>query len=225
MNEFNYYLIPGMGANHRIYEKFKLENGNVHFLNWMDHRKSETLKDLAVIMAERINTKNNIIIGSSMGGMMAVELSHIVKPVATILISAPTKRDQFPAILKLVNGLKIHRLTSVKSISKLYKLADTFMDFKSEEQRDMFYEMLNELPPEFIHFSVRAVLEWQNQIGPSGKHIQIIGSEDRLFKPTKMYRPIVLQGGGHFSAFDRGDQISEIINEYVRKEIIEKRNE
>jgi pimeloyl-ACP methyl ester carboxylesterase len=194
-------------------------------LDWVDHRKSTTLKDLAVIMAERINTSNNIIIGSSMGGMMAVELSHIVKPVSTILISAPTKKGQFPAVLKLIEKLKIHRLTSVNTIPKLYKLANTFMDFKNEEQKEMFFEMLNSLPPEFIHFSVRAVLEWQNQIGPSGKHIQIIGSEDRLFNPSKMYRPIVLQGGGHFSAFDRGEQISEIINEYVRKEIIEKRNE
>jgi pimeloyl-ACP methyl ester carboxylesterase len=225
MNEFNYYLIPGMGANHRIYEKFKLENGRVHYLDWVDHRKSTTLKDLALIMAERVNTSNNIIIGSSMGGMMAVELSHIVKPVSTILISAPTKKGQFPAVLKLIEKLKIHRLTSVNTIPKLYKLANTFMDFKNEEQKEMFFEMLNSLPPEFIHFSVRAVLEWQNQIGPSGKHIQIIGSEDRLFNPSKMYRPIVLQGGGHFSAFDRGEQISEIINEYVRKEIIEKRNE
>jgi pimeloyl-ACP methyl ester carboxylesterase len=225
MNEFNYYLIPGMGANHRIYEKFKLENGRVHYLDWVDHRKSATLKDLAVIMAERINTSNNIIIGSSMGGMMAVELSHIVKPVSTILISAPTKKGQFPAVLKLIEKLKIHRLTSVNTIPKLYKLANTFMDFKNEDQKEMFFEMLNGLPPEFIHFSVRAVLEWENQIGPSGKHIQIIGSEDRLFNPKKMYRPIVLQGGGHFSAFDRGEQISEIINEYIRKEFIEKRNE
>lgn len=225
MNEFNYYLIPGMGANHRIYEKFKLEYGKVHYLNWMEHRKSRTLKDLAIIMAERINTPNNIIIGSSMGGMMAVELSHIVKPVASILISAPTKKDQFPLILKLIEKAKIHRLASINTIPKLYKLADTFMDFKTDEQREMFYEMLNELPPEFIHFSVRAVLEWKNQMGPSGKHIQIIGSEDRLFNPKKMYRPIVLQGGGHFSAFDRGDQISEIINDYIRKEFIEKRNE
>jgi hypothetical protein len=148
-----------------------------------------------------------------------------VKPASTILISAPTKKGQFPAVLKLIEKLKIHRLTSVNTIPKLYKLANTFMDFKNEEQKEMFFEMLNSLPPEFIHFSVRAVLEWQNQIGPSGKHIQIIGSEDRLFNPSKMYRPIVLQGGGHFSAFDRGEQISEIINEYVRKEIIEKRNE
>jgi len=225
MNEFNYYLIPGMGANQRIYERFKLENGKVHYLNWMEHRKSTTLKDLAVIMAERINTSNNIIIGSSMGGMMAVELSHIVKPMATILISAPTRKQQFPLLLKLLAKTKVHRLPSVKNIPKLYKLADTFMDFKSEDQREMFYEMLNELPPEFIHFSIRAVLEWENQIGPSGKHIQIIGSEDRLFNPKKMYRPIVLQGGGHFSAFDRGEQISEIINEYIKKEFIEKRNE
>jgi pimeloyl-ACP methyl ester carboxylesterase len=220
MSEINYYLIPGMGADHRIYQKFKLEHGNVHYLNWVDARDSRTMTDFAHIVAEKIQTQNNVIIGSSMGGMMSVELSRIVNPLATILISAPTGVHQFPKILKAVKQSKIHKAVTPKTIPYFYKLADTFMGFKSQQQRDMFYEMINGLGPKFIHFSVKAVLEWDNRDEPSGKYLQIVGSKDVLFDYRKMKNPIVLQNGGHFSAFDRGEEVSQIINDYVKREVL-----
>lgn len=220
MGEINYYLIPGMGADHRIYEGFHLEHGQVHYLDWVDPEAAANMSDFAGLIARRIQTENNILIGSSMGGMMAVELSRLVHPLATILISAPTGRHQFPQILKTVRMLRVHKAVNHRSIRYLYRLADTFMGFKNENQRQMFYEMMNALGPRFIHFSVGAVLEWSNREEPQGKYLQIIGSKDVLFDYRRMVSPVVLEGGGHFSAFDRADEVSAIINAYVRREVL-----
>lgn len=222
MKEFNYYLIPGMGANHRIYTGFRLKYGQVHFLDWVDHRHSKNLTDYAHIMAERVTTENNILIGSSMGGMMAVEMSRIIKPDLTVLVSAPTGRHQFPTILKTAGASRFHRIVPVAAVPYFYKLADTFMGFKTDAQRAMFYEMLTGLGPRFVHFSVKAVLEWANTEDPEGRFIQIVGDQDKLFDHRKMANPLVVQGGGHFSAFEKGSEISEMINEFIRKEFGEK---
>ncbi len=220
MSEINYYLIPGMGADQRIYQNFNLRYGKVHYLNWVDAQDSKDMKDFAKIIANRITTENNVIVGSSMGGMMSVELSRIVNPLATVLISAPTGIHQFPRILKAAKQSKIHKVVTPKTIPYFYKLADTFMGFKNPQQRQMFYEMMSGLGPKFIHFSVNAVLEWDNQEEPSGKYLQIIGSKDVLFDYRKMKNPVVLENGGHFSAFDRAEEVSNIINNFVEKEVL-----
>ncbi len=215
----NYYLIPGMGADHRLYQKFRLEHGPIHYLNWIEHGKSKTLADYAALMSERITTENNVIVGSSMGGMVAVEMSRIVKPLATVLVSAPTGRQEFPRILKTVNAIKLHKLVTPGQVMKIAGLADTFMGFKTKEQRALFYEMLKGNGPEFLHFSVGAVLEWRNKQLPEGDFIQIIGSLDRLFKAPKADNAFVIEGGGHFTAFEKADEVSQIINSYIAKKI------
>jgi pimeloyl-ACP methyl ester carboxylesterase len=119
MSEVNAYLIPGMGADHRLYQRFDLGNWKVHHLDWVDHEDSKTLADYARVMARRITTENNVIIGSSMGGMMAVELSHIIKPLLTVLVSAPTGRQEFPPILNAVRAIRLQKLFGPRTTYRL----------------------------------------------------------------------------------------------------------
>lgn len=222
MNNFNYYLIPGMGADHRIYSRFNLRYGQIHHLDWLPPRKAETFEEYAVEVSERITTENNIIIGSSMGGMMAVEVSKIIQPKSTILISAPVGIHEFPRILKFTKWTRIHHVVTPAMIEKLNFLANTFMGFKDENQKKLFFEMMDKLGPEFIRFSVKALLDWKNTERPRGDLLQIVGTKDVLFDYKKMKEPILLDGGGHFSCFDRSEEISNIINTYIEANFIEK---
>lgn len=210
--ELNYYLIPGMGANRRLYENYRLP-GKIHYLEWEYVAGAETLTDYAAHLAGRIETKNNIIVGSSMGGMMAVELSRIIKPALTVLISAPTGRHQFPRSLKILDRIGLHRAMGPNTLCKLTKLCDTFMGFKTEEQRSMFYEMMQSNGPDFLHYSVKAVLGWNNLDLPEGSFVQIIGDRDRLFDCRKIPGSIVLKGSGHFSTYERSEEICSIIRD------------
>jgi hypothetical protein len=214
--ELNYYLIPGMGANRRLYENYQLP-GKIHHLEWEYVEGAQTLADYARHAAQKIQTSNNIIVGSSMGGMMAVELSRIVRPMLTILISAPTGRHQFPISLKMLDLLGIHRALKPNALFKLSKLCDTFMGFKTTEQREMFYEMMQSNGPDFLHYSVRAVLGWKNTHSPDGAFVQIIGDRDTLFDCRKIPGSIVLQGSGHFSTFEKSAEICSIIISHTEK--------
>lgn len=216
----NYYLIPGMGADYRLFANFALKYGITHHLDWIPHGKSKNLTEYAELMSERITTSNNVIIGSSMGGMTAVEMSRIVKPLSTILVSAPTGRHEFPRVLKFIDSTRLHRALNPKQVSAISGLADTFMGFKTPEQRQLFYDMLKKNGPEFLHFSVGAILEWKNTMPPEGEFIQIIGSLDKLFSTKKIQTPYVIEGGGHFTAFEKGPEVSDIINQYIAQKIL-----
>lgn len=219
-NPLNVYLIPGMGADHRLYDRLRIDHAEVHYLNWKPHENSKSLSDYARVMASHIQTENNVVIGSSMGGMMAVELSRLVKPLSTILLSAPTGRHEFPPLLKLVHRSGIQHIVSPGQVLKFSRLADTFMGFQSEEHRQLFYDMLKGNGEEFLHFSVKAVLGWKNSQPPEGEFIQIVGSKDKLFKIRRMRNPIVLEGSGHFTTFEKADELTGIINTYLRERIL-----
>lgn len=214
--ELNYYLIPGMGANRRLYENYRLP-GKIHYLEWEYVAGAETLTDYAAHLAGRIETQNNIIVGSSMGGMMAVELSRIIKPALTVLISAPTGRHQFPRSLKILDRIGLHRAMGPNTLCKLTKLCDTFMGFKTDEQRSMFYEMMQSNGPDFLHYSVKAVLGWKNTTPPDGMFIQILGDQDRLFSSRRISANFVLKGSGHFSTYEKSGEICSIITDATKR--------
>jgi len=155
-----------------------------------------------------------------MGGMVTVELARKINPLAVILISAPTGRHEFPRVLKVFDRLKIHRMITPKQIMRISRLADLFMGFKTHEQRTLFYEMLDGNGPEFLHFSVNAVLGWNNKEIPGCPFIQIIGTKDKLFKKRKIKDAITIEGSGHFTAYEKAEEVSKIINTYVEKNIL-----
>jgi pimeloyl-ACP methyl ester carboxylesterase len=210
-SELNYYLVPGMGADKRLFGNFHLPNGKVHFLDWIPHGSSSNLSEYASLMAERIQTERNIIVGSSMGGMVTVEIAKQIKPLGAVLVSAPTGRHEFPRRLKGLSALKLHRALNAQQVMGISRLCDLFMGFKTEQQRAMFYDMLEGNGKEFLHFSVGAVLEWRNTTPPPVPFLQILGSEDKLFNPKKISNSIVIEGSGHFTAFEKGREVSDII--------------
>lgn len=210
------YLLPGMGADKRLFDPIKLEGLEMKVLEWEFIPGISTLSEYAVHLAKRICTENNVYIGSSMGGMMAVEL-HKLKPASDlVLLSAPACRLEFPPILKGVSKMKVGKWFSLKQMRRLNRLADLFMGFSSPEHRKLFYEMLEGYGPEFLKYALNAVFDWDRMDRPE-KYLQVIGSKDRLFKPHRMQSPIVLPDSGHFLTYEQPTKLSRIVNTYLER--------
>ena len=65
------YLMPGMGANPRIFEFLSLDKYfDVYHLSWIPPEKDESLHHYAQRMGQRIKHKNPILIGVSFGGVL-----------------------------------------------------------------------------------------------------------------------------------------------------------
>ena len=206
-----------MGADKRLFQHFNLTNGKVHHLDWIPHGSSKNLAEYATLMAERITTEKNVVVGSSMGGMVTVEIAKLIQPKGAVLVSAPSGRHEFPQVLKNLNALRLHRALTPKQVLRISTLADLFMGFKTDEQRAMFYDMLRGNGEDFLHFAISAVLEWKNTTPPTVPFIQILGTHDRLFKQHKIPNAVMLEGSGHFTAFERGKEVSEIIMKWAEK--------
>ena len=70
------YLMPGMGANPKIFEFLDLPNQfQVKFLSWIPPRNNETLDHYSKRMSERVKHKNPVLIGVSFGGVLVQEMA------------------------------------------------------------------------------------------------------------------------------------------------------
>lgn len=211
------YLLPGMAADRRLYSRMEIGGIEPVYIDWPAPQQAKSLAEYAHEIVDAYVDPHvpHILIGSSMGGMVAVEMAHITQPIHTFLLSAPASRAEFPPLLNAVRLIGFYRWFSPQGLQRVNRLADTFMGFKEPEDRALFYAMLEGYGPEFLHFAVRAILEWE-QFTPPIRYTQVLGSEDRLFKPKRAAKPpLVLKGGGHFTTFEQPQTLSEILTERI----------
>ncbi len=86
----NAYFISGMAADERLFKEIMLPSAyKLQFLSWITPLCKESLSNYASRLANKIDrTEPFILIGLSMGGMMAVEIAKTLHPEKIILISS-----------------------------------------------------------------------------------------------------------------------------------------
>lgn len=73
------YIFSGLGVDKRVFENINFGNLNVHFVDWIEPLKNESLEDYAKRISIPFKDDNPILIGLSFGGILAVEISKIIK--------------------------------------------------------------------------------------------------------------------------------------------------
>src|ERR1700688_3805517 len=103
------YLLAGLGADPRIYDHIDLTGFEVIKVEWLIPGVRDTLTAYAqkVIDQHAIN-HNSIIIGNSLGGMIAIEIAKLIPVEKVILISSIKTVEEAPAYFKIFGGGPIH---------------------------------------------------------------------------------------------------------------------
>ena len=108
----NVYFISGLAADKRAFRLIELPVGyNAIYLNWTTPLAKETLKEYALRMAKNIDSSEPfILVGLSMGGMIATEIARNFSPQLTILISSASSARHFPPWFTLSAFLGLHKI-------------------------------------------------------------------------------------------------------------------
>src|ERR1700679_2089021 len=111
------YLIPGVGANDKVFQNLDLGDYEIVHIKWPKHRKNETLQAYVKKLLPQIKKDSEpILIGLSFGGIVAIELAKLIDPYKTILISSIKTYHERPLKLLFLNSLKFHRLLPGKLV-------------------------------------------------------------------------------------------------------------
>lgn len=209
------YLIPGVGATDRIFENLDLEGFDVVHIKWPKHKKDETVQQYVKKLVPQIKTDTKpILIGMSFGGVVAVELSKLINPEKTIIISSIKTFHERPLKLMFLNSIKFHRLVSGKLLLKFRFWMQLLLGKLSNHDFKLIEEMLKDINVEFNEWAVDQVIHWNNETIPENI-VHIHGTDDKIFPDYYVKDAILIKGGTHFMVVNRAKEISKIL----RKEL------
>jgi pimeloyl-ACP methyl ester carboxylesterase len=209
------FLIPGLGADKRIYKNIKLGDAEVTYTDWLEPHPTDTLSSYAQRLIDEYHiTPGSIVIGNSLGGMLAVEIANKIKLDKVILISSIKTIDEAPFYFKLFKWFPIYKLIPGSLFAKMGGLIAPLFGKMYSVDAYLFNSMLQNTSPVFIKWAMGAVLNWQNKTVPPCLY-HITGDKDLIFNYKKIINPTIVKGGTHIMIFDRAKEINKILTDIL----------
>lgn len=195
----NIYLIPGLGADKRMYAHQLKALPDAKVLEHLEPIKSETLTEYAGRVAKEIDTtKPFALVGTSLGGIISMELSRILNPEKIVIISSIKNREEMPLFIRSMRLLKLHKLTTGARIKRSYNVMVKRLGNRGDSfAAKMIREMAADCSPEFIEWAVNAIVNWHPPKDYRSDIIHIHGTKDMLFPIQKIKNPIAIENGSH----------------------------
>jgi len=210
------YFISGLGADKRIFEKIILPaDHNIVYLNWILPQKNETLEAYSRRLSLEINTSEPFsLIGLSFGGMLAIELSKILSPEKTILISSISSHHERPWYFKLLKIVPIYKFIPKSFLEIKQPLIYKLMGVTNSEEQKLLYAMLVDTDITFFRWAVKSILNWE-QTETIQNLYHIHGSADQMF-PIKYTHPTqIIKNGKHLMIYTNASEISDMLSKII----------
>lgn len=209
----NLYLIPGLAADARMYSPQVNAFSSAIALNHLSFQKGETLSDYAQKFIPFIDqTQPFVLVGSSMGGMVAIELTRFIKPQKLILLASIKSRKEFPLLIRSMRYLKLHRFISGNTIKTFTrKVAQQLNNSNDKEITNLLIDMVMCTDAKFIEHAMEAIVHWQPPTTLPENTYHIHGSNDRLFPVHRIKNAIVVKGGTHVLNLPNSQEVNQLL--------------
>lgn len=212
-NKHHIYLLPGLGADGRLFKNLRFDPAkfDVHVLEWEMPEKGQKMRDFAQKMAKKIDSDQKYsIIGTSLGGMVAVEMAEFLTPEQVILVASAKHRNELPPWYRFMKTLPVHRLVPGWVLWLGSFLAQPLFEPDRKKDAGTFKAMLKDKSPRFLYRATRLIAEWDRTAYPSLVY-HIHGDNDHTL-PVKYIEPDeVIKGGSHMMVLTNAQEVMTII--------------
>jgi pimeloyl-ACP methyl ester carboxylesterase len=202
-------ILPGMGATAAMYNGLKHILGFlVEFLNWPGYRGEKTYADVARrIIEEHAITSEDVVGGSSLGGMVALEIAQLTNARAIVLLGSAVSRQEVQTLLTILSPLATAApMTIIQAlVGKHQNLVST---------------MFADSDPEFIRAMCSYLPSWNGYDGPVEKLFRLHGKKDHVI-PCPTAGCEVIKTAGHLLAITHATETAAFLQR-VDQQVSEK---
>ncbi|MBQ4804525.1 alpha/beta hydrolase [Aquimarina sp. MMG015] len=207
------YGISGLGADKRVFDSLSLEFEFIP-IDWIDPHKNESIENYSKRLSVVIDTKNDFcLIGVSFGGLIASEISKILNPKTTILISSAHTKNELRTIFRWFGKTKLIKLMPTSLFDPPRLIAKYLFGAKNTK---LLNDILDDTDLLFAKWAVNELTNWKN-ITQLKNVLKINGTKDKLIPPKGNTKMELIENGGHFMIVDKADEISKIINNQIKR--------
>lgn len=215
----NVYLIPGQGGDERLFNNLTLPVGfQARHLKYERPDAGMSMQAFAKQLTQQIDTNSRfILIGVSLGGMLATEMSEMVPVEKVILISSAKGRHELPGRYTFQKKFPIYKLLSPKLAKFGARLLQPVVEPDRQKEKETFKAMLRDKDAIFLRRTIEMIMHWDRMEAPSGI-VHIHGDKDHTIPIGNVDYDIRVPGGSHMITLTRGEEVSQLVGEVLLSE-------
>ncbi|HWZ94120.1 MAG TPA: alpha/beta hydrolase, partial [Opitutaceae bacterium] len=195
------YVLPGMGADSEMYSGVWRTLPNCFFIKWPPYKNENSIEKISQRVAEEAEIKDGaILVGSSLGGIVACEIAKLRNLSHLFLVGGAKKKEEINDFLAL-----IHPLADLLPIE--------FIQMVAGKIPNEVTKMFNRSQAEFIRAMCQAIFEWPGLDDAVFKPARIHGRFDRVIPVPPDAGKIV--DGGHLIAMTHRQECVDFITSRI----------
>lgn len=203
------YLVPGLGADYRVFKSLELPAFKTQILVWEHPEKNEPIEDYTRRMCAQMTEEPSVIIGLSFGGVIGAELKKYFPDAKLILISSIASRKELPWWARLGGNLRMNKIVPGTFLKHRNPIIRGIFGVERGHDTELFNAILKDSDPDFLYWAFNAILNWKGNGSHRVHHIH--GDQDRLIPMRFTSADICVKGGGHFMIVSHGKEVSAIL--------------
>ncbi|MCH1558464.1 MAG: alpha/beta hydrolase [Flavobacteriaceae bacterium] len=211
--EIHVYFMPGMSANSLIFERIKLQHKfKLHFLEWIQPEKDESLNSYAKRLSLKIVHDNPILVGVSFGGVIIQEISKIIDVRKLIIISSIKSKKEMSNSMKFAKKTKSYKLLPVSWLDDFESLMAFVFGPKIKRRVDLYRKYLSVRNKHYLEWSIEKIINWDQEKSLENI-IHIHGTKDSIFPVSNIKNYIPVKNGGHAIILKNADWLNDYFSE------------
>lgn len=191
------YVLPAMATDRKMYPGAWGALSDCTFAEWPTYDGEDSIAAIAkrVVFELHIQT-GDILIGSSLGGIVGCEIAKLIPLAGLVLIGSAKSREEMTGVLALI-----------QPVLHLAPLA--FMQRMAGMIPNPVAQMFSKSEAEFIRAMLYAMHKWEGWDGVGVNLMRIHGNNDRVIPRPRGVQHVL--DGGHFIAMTHAGTCVEII--------------
>lgn len=208
------YILSGLGADERVFQKLDFSEYAPKFIKWIDPIKNESMENYATRLLDQITTSKPVLIGLSFGGLIAIEIAKQIDTEKVIVIASAKTKYEIPFYYRLAGKIGLHKLLPTRFLKKSNFLTNRFFGVSSINDKVLLKQILFDTNTTFLKWAIDKVSVWKN-VSKTKNCFHIHGTHDRIlpFKYVKCDAQIL--NGGHLMTVNKSEELSKIVRKFL----------
>lgn len=210
--ETNIYLLAGQGADERLFKKLTFsEEYCVNYIEYTTPTYETSLKEYALTLSQQIDkSKPFILIGVSLGGMLATEMTDFLQPEKTIIMASAKNTNELPRTFNFQKKVPLYKLAGKRNVKFGARFLQPIVEPDRRKESATYKAMLDDKDPEFLLRTIPMIMTWERTTH-NEDIIHIHGTKDHTIPYKNVKCDYTIDGGSHMMTLTQSDKLNELL--------------